>query len=52
MLLKPTCDLGVELGAAYHFVPFAPEDSTTMLHAGLVYEPNGGCDRAPSFEAS
>jgi hypothetical protein len=52
VLVKPTCDLGVEIGAAYRFDPLDSADSTTMVDAGLVWEPNDSCDRAPSFEAT
>jgi len=49
---KPTCDLGVEFGATYHLDPLDGDDSTTMLTAGLVFEPNGACSRSPSFEVT
>jgi hypothetical protein len=52
LTMKPSCDVGVQLGASYRWEPGSPEFSTTMLTAGLVFQPNGACKRSPSFEVS
>ena len=50
--IKPTCDFGFQVGAAYNVQPTNMDGNNIMVHAGLLWQPAPACSRTASFSIS
>ncbi|MGH7294078.1 MAG: hypothetical protein ACRELB_04050, partial [Polyangiaceae bacterium] len=50
--LKPVCDFGVQLGAAYNWDPTDPNGGYPMFNASLMWQPAPSCSRTAKVDVS